>query len=629
VTEAEVAANHRSIQRFTLLLAGGAGLFALLPVLFALMAAPPGSVLLGYPYNADDHMVYAAWMRQAMDGRFLFDNRFTTEVQPGLTLHVYYLVLGWVARVTGILWAVTLARVGFTVLFVILLSRFVSRLNLDPFIHKLGLSLVVVGGGIGFTVWHTFGQEIVRPAPEFLRTLMLGRLPTDVWQPEGFVLPSLLTNSLFMVSLCLIVYVLDAFLEAESSWKPVLPGAVAFGVLMNIHSYDVLLVALVMVGFLAMAFSAGTVRGAWVARALAIGAGALPAALWFVYVLRNDPVFQSRAATETFSPNFRQVFFGYLPMMLLAIAGLFLQPKDVDERGKKLMGAGLFTVLIAGMFLAAVNHPGGYFMDPTTWVLVFLLTLGALYLMADKSPAMNLIVAWAVIGVVAIYFPALFQRKLAMGLGIPWALLAAFGIAALLRNQERSARNLATVLVIVVFSATSLRWLVRDVQLIQNNVSNTTVHPVYLSPDMVRIVEYLNRRPVPGAEGRVVVVAMPGQPAAILDPQSGQPLVDERATPLVPDLNPIVSGLTGAYTYAGHWSETPDYNQRRGKLDRMFLGDVSAEERRAILTDTNASHVIAPVPEAFPGSNLFDFQVFGSVVVEGRQFRLIQVSREQ
>ena len=45
-------------------------LFAALPYLVGVLGTPAGGSYLGYQYNTDDHMVYAAWMRQAMDGQY-------------------------------------------------------------------------------------------------------------------------------------------------------------------------------------------------------------------------------------------------------------------------------------------------------------------------------------------------------------------------------------------------------------------------------------------------------------------------------------------------------------------------------------------------------------------------------
>src|SRR5579885_2753146 len=89
------AASERSFVRILAILSAA---LAALPDVFNWLLRPLGSSYLGIQYNLDDHMVYAAWMRQAMDGRVLFDNRFTTDAQPGLTIHLYFLVLGWIAK---------------------------------------------------------------------------------------------------------------------------------------------------------------------------------------------------------------------------------------------------------------------------------------------------------------------------------------------------------------------------------------------------------------------------------------------------------------------------------------------------------------------------------------------------
>jgi hypothetical protein len=96
-------------------------------------------------------------------------------------------------------------------------------------------------------------------------------------------------------------------------------------------------------------------------------------------------------------------------------------------------------------------------------------------------------------------------------------------------------------------------------------------------------------------------------------------------TPIIPDLNPIVSGLTGSYTYAGHWSETPRYNERRGELIQLFLIDTPAERRAELLERMGARYVIAPVPESLPDVPLFDFRQLGRILVDGAQFRLIEL----
>jgi len=239
---------------------------------------------------------------------------------------------------------------------------------------------------------------------------------------------------------------------------------------------------------------------------------------------------------------------------------------------------------------------------------------------ANLNSARNLFVSWALVGTIAIYFPMLFQRKLGMGLVIPWAVLAAGGAAIILAKQERSARNLATALAIIIIGASGFRWIFREITLAQTNVANTIVHPVYLSADANKVITALN-----AITDKKVVVAPPGIPARAVD-SAGQTIPDTFLTPIMPDLNPIASGLTGAYTYAGHWSETPKYNERRGELERFFYRPGLPEDKKAWLTEIGATHVIVPSPEAFPQMELPDLSSLGEVVVQGTQFSLIKVN---
>jgi arabinosyltransferase C len=616
--EAVSPASGMSERKFVLILAIAAVVFAALPSLIALLRTPAGGAYLGFQYATDDHMVYSAWMRQAVEGRFLFDNRFTTDAQPGLTIHLYFLVLGWIAKITGIAVASNLARLVFSFLFVGLAYRLIRRLGWDPTPAKLALGLSVMGGGIGFFVWHTFGELIVTPSP--LGGALLGRLPTDVWQPEGFVMSSMLTNGLFMVSLCLMLVVFGAYLDARESAKAVLPGALAIGVLMNIHSYDVLIIGLVMLAFAAASASRRQLTGAWVGRAVMITLGVVPAALWFVYVLKNDPVFQARAATETFSPNFRAVFFGYLPLVLLALVGI-AKGNEVADRKRGLLGVMLYGLLLLGLFFMAASHlQPSYFLSMPVFAVVLVVAIAATALAAGDRPAWNLVVAWAFVGTIAIYFPGLFQRKLAMGLSIPWAILAGYGLYELLKGQERTIRLLATSVGVLLLSASGLRWFQRELLFIQSNCSRTSVQPVFLTADMQKILLALADTP-----GRRVVMAFPGIPSEAFRKNEQEVVTGPALSPIMPDLNAIATGLTGAYSYAGHWSETPNYNQKRGPASQIFLSQTPDEQRLGILREAGATHIITPTPESLPNDGIYDFRALGEVMVDGEQFRLIRL----
>ncbi len=577
----------------------------LLPTLIGLALKPAG-LYMGIQYNFDDHMVYAGWMRQAMEGRLLFENRFTADPQPGLTLHLYFLALGWLAKLIGIPLAMHAARVGFCYLSVILLGRLIEAVSSDTYQRKIALALGIFGGGLGFTVWHNFGVAIVKPVGGPLAGWMLSRLPTDVWQPEGYFFYSALTNSLFMVSTCLILGTFLNVLQARESKAAVWRGSLCFGVLMNIHSYDVLLVSLVMLGVPFALYKAEVITKQWIGRSLLIALGAVPAALWFAYVLKNDPVFQARAATLTYSPNFRQLFFGFIPLIFF---GFFALSKGTSQAKA---GVATLAAFLFGLYVYSGNLEflqDGYFLTPITFGICFIAILGIIYLQRQSRPAFSIILCWALIGLIAPYFPALFQRKLTMMLGIPWGILAGMGIANLLSRRERGQRNMLTSLVILLCSATGILWVQREITLARNNVSNTTVHAVTQPPEVAKMIEVL------APLGREAVIAsLPGAPSPFQDEQ-GNAIPDLYNTPVIPDLNPVLVGLAGTRAYAGHWSETPAYGEKRTKLmEALRSPDPSAE-----LKSLGITHVI----HLKPLSSIVAPQ--GETLVDGETFSLIRL----
>jgi len=615
LTELRDPTTSAQIERFSRYLALAAVFLAGLPTLVGLISTPPGSTYLGHQLNLDDQMVYAAWMHQAMSGRVLFENLFTTDAQPSLTFHLLFLLMGWLAKAIGIVGSMILTRLVLTYGFVRLFGKFLVELGLPVFTAKFAITMACFGGGVGYLMWERFG-EAARHAPAWLAAITGGRAPIDVWQPEAFVYPSMLTNALFMASLCLIVVVLRQVWRARESWSAVPLGAIAYCALMNIHSYDALLLFMVVAVWLAGLLAAKQATLAWFARIAVIGLGAVPAAGWFLYVLARDPVFQARAATPTFSPSFAQVALGLLPSIVLAVVSLFVTK---TPKGRI---AGVISVVLMGVLWVAL--PGGteaMQLDPVTWAVFFAAVVGTVVLAVGQDPAKTMLLSWALVALVALYFPAMFQRKLSMGLIVPWATLAAFGLASVIERVDRSARNMVAALGLVVACASSILWLQREISFLRDDVSRTSVHSVYYSRDASRILARLSAVP-----GRKVVLAMPGVANADGPADFGRPIIT--------DLNPVLSGMAGATTFAGHWSETPHYAKRRNRLTAFFLAQTPVQDQEALLAETGADYIVQPNPDAFRSveskdgaSLLADLSRFGTKVYDGSQLWLIKVRR--
>ncbi len=589
-------------------------LLALLPNLFAHLVARPGSIYLGSAHAFDDHMVYAAWMHQSMEGRFFFENLFAPgEGQPSLTVNLFFWLLGKVALFTGIIGAATLARVAFSALFVWLLSRLLVRSGLDPFQTKLTLAITVFGGGLGVLVWHNFGRLLVRPETKWASPLTQGWQSNDVWQPEMFVMPSVLTNGLFMMSLCLMLLVIDAVIRSKESWKPVMGGVLAFGVLMNVHSYDVLTLALAFFGLLVISMVRRSFSREWLGRVVVISLGVVPAAAWFIHVLRNDPVFQARAATPTPMSPVAPLLWALLPLLVLGWVEFAKPVAGKFQIGRTLIGLVGFGAMLAAM--QNVTIQGGI----AIWVGAFGIAVALAAWMSDDDLLTQFMTSWALTGLVAPYFPAEFQRKLAAGLVIPWAYLAALGLHRVLIRFERGQRNMVSVIALAAVCLTSVLWVRRELSFIRDDVSSTTTHAVFLSADTRSVLEFIRKER--SEEPMQVVVAMPGVPAPGTEP-------DTFTRPIITDLNPVITGLTGARTVAGHWSETPDYNQARSEALGVFLEQVATlGEVEATLEKHKVTLVVVPNLANAREQGLRDISLLGPVVYSGSEWLVVRVDR--
>jgi hypothetical protein len=610
-----------SLKRYVLLFAILVAALSLFPFLKNLAATPQGNWYVGTQFNTDDQMVYTDWMSQAEEGRLFMDNRFAVDEQPSLTVNCYFFALGQISRFIGPEWTLALSRALFGGLLVWMLALLLWKLRPESGFVKLGLFVTVFGTGLGFTAWHSFGNAVVVDSSEGMGRILYGGLPTDVWQPEGFVFPSMLVNGLFVFSLCLILAAFHFFIDAKDNPKAVLPGAAVMLLLMNTHSYDVLLIALVMIAFVVAGRVTRILTRTWLVRGFLIFLGAVPAALWFLYVLREDPVFQARAATLTFSPNFRQVFFGYLPLIFLGLAALAPQ-KDAPNalRSRNALGVALLALLIAAGFSFASPHADAFWMGIGAWIVVFVAVSAAAALMARGEPIFDLMVCWAAVGLIALYFPGLFQRKLAIGLSIPWGILASLALWTFATSRAARERWLLAGAALLIFTANTALWIAREAEYARLNVSRTTQHPVYFESEVRRLLSELRKQP-----GRKVVLAMPGIASHIG--------LDLFGTPIMPDLNPLAAAYGLAYAYAGHWSETPEYLTRRARSTRFFLDQTPADFRDQLIRTAGVTHIVAPNPKAFhqleidPETRLADLTKMGKVLFAGQSFSLIELPK--
>lgn len=589
------------------------------PYIFAIVNRPDGTLYLGVHWGFDDHAVYAAWAKQAQEGKLLFENRFTTDPQPGLTFQAYFLLIGNLSKLTGIPIAMHIGRLVFGLLFLFSLYRLVIRLSENSFTRAVMFSTAIFGAGTGYLYW-----------ARYLGDLGMNR-PIDVWQPEAFTFPSLMTNGLFCAALWLMLVFWNALLDARSSAKAVIPGFLAILALTNIHTYDTLTIAIVGVGFLATQITAKNVTGAWLLRAGIMALGAVPSLAWFLYVRSKDPVFAARAETATISPSLYNILVGYGPLILLALLAFFLGRYRKETGESPGFGHSACTMLVTLLVaLVLVQMQSGYSLDQpwlgvVPWLILALVGAFICAWLRPEVPAYGLMFAWIVMGLIALYYPGMFQRKLAMGLSIPIGLMAGASIAWLLERVEEKSRASAALLAVLALSITSLRWIERDLHMIRDNVTNT-LHLVYWPAEVKQILDVLHEQAVPGES---IAIAPPGLwRKEIVHSEAGG--THEEYQLDIPDLNPVLSGWGGVRTYAGHWSETPNYGERRAELLRNMIateeGGATPDRLDDFIRKVKADFVVVTTDGRTARGSLTEF---AGRLVHGSLFALYRIDPEK
>ena len=212
------------------------------------------------------------------------------------------------------------------------------------------------------------------------------------------------------------------------------------------------------------------------------------------------------------------------------------------------------------------------------WVILgfgLLLPLAIIGLYKQKKQAClssshYFLLSWTIAGLFTQYIPHIiraigiaaplnFERKMVMGVHIPICLLASIGIMMILQKQQSLSRNLALPVLLLFMSLSNLVWIYRDGNLLYYNVSNTGLHQPYIEPNrwtaFNKLQQFIKRDDV------------------VLCPVS---------------MGVFIPVQFGARTYAGHWSETPDFPAKMKDLLRFYNPTSSDLERKQFLMNNSS-----------------------------------------
>ncbi|HVK04191.1 MAG TPA: hypothetical protein VM490_11995 [Armatimonadaceae bacterium] len=418
---------------YYLLLGALALALASLPYLYGALNTPPGHVYSGLTHNIDDAAVYLTWIRQASEGVFFQFNRFTTEPQKGIVFNLFFLLLGNIAKLTGLAPIAVYhgARLVFGALLLWAVAALVRRALADERGARAAYALACFSAGLG---WLTGGFD---PGRAFNQ-------PIDLWQPEAITFLSLYFAPLFTAALALMAVFANAFLKAERSGRArdLWPALVAGLLLGNFHSYDVIQLFALALGYRLVA-DLGRRRkpdpAGWLRLAL-LGLAMLPTTAYTYYALRFEPVFAARAfASFTHSAALPWVLLGYGLVLLLAVAGAALPTARAKFSG---------------------------------------------------ADALRLALVWGIVALAVAYVPVSFQRKLLMGAHLPLCLLAGAAVAALTERLTGSLPKIAAFFLVLLTVPSNALFLLTDVSRLQANVGSTHLRP-YLTDGELDALRWL------------------------------------------------------------------------------------------------------------------------------------------
>jgi hypothetical protein len=340
-----------------------------LPYLVAWAATPRDATFTGLIFNPQDGHSYIAKMRQGLEGSWRFHLPYTPERHDGVAVYLFHLLLGHIARwtglsIVGIYHAARILSGGAMLVAIYALTSYLSRNSRERGTMFLLTSL---GSGLGWLVGAS------------------GTETADLWVPEAFPFYSLMANAHFPLAIGLMVGIVMCglyILEAESrrerqrsaTWLPGAAMALGAALLGIIQPFGLVPAF----GGLGITLVAGGLRERsfpWRAFAWIVGAAALalPYPLYMQLAIRSDPILAAWSARNvTSSPPLWNWALSYGSILVLAV-----------------LGCG-----------TAIRR---------------------------RSYADCLLLGWVLVTLIGMYLPLPLQRRLSLGLGAPMGLLAGLG----------------------------------------------------------------------------------------------------------------------------------------------------------------------------------------------------------
>jgi hypothetical protein len=346
--------------------------------------------------------------------------------------------------------------------------------------------------------------------------------PIDMWQPEAIGFLSLYYSPLFAPALACIVCFWWAFLRQK------LYIAMLCGFLLgNFHTYDIIPIFTIAAIYLLTGdiINKKLDKSAWL-RLILIGIATLPTALYQAYAFKVEDVFRNRIAVGegTLTPWPHWVLLGMGLLLFFAIA-------------------------------ARARH------------------------FAHKD-TFRFCLTWAIVGILVAYLPgpfANFQRKLLMGVQIPFCLLAAAGLCQLVSKLSGDFPKVALPVGILLTTISNTLFVLQDMGRLDTNVGSTNHRP-YLKTGEMEALAWMKAN----IKRNDFILAAP-------DPTSHKRFP---GVALMPYLSVTIPALGNGIVYNAHWSETVAFTRKYPESLSFFRQETTDDERNYFLREQKIRYIL-------------------------------------
>lgn len=276
--------------------------------------------------NVNDRNVYVSYIEQAREGRYLFDDLYTSKEESVPMLNLFWLSLGLFARFTHLSANAVLevSRILFIPFLLFAVYLLIAYFIKDIWQRKLAHLLACFGGGLG-AVYLPFGYvlELVNRYNLSMRR----HWPIDLDITEAFIYSTSYYSSHFIFSTILFIFIILLFLLAVDKQKLfyALPAGIMLFILANFHPFTFVILFFILFSYFIFLLWKNK-KDAWffIKYGLIAGAIALPSVLYHMFMFYT-PWWQNQTwKTSTVTPFATSIIFGYGVVLFSASYSLWL-----------------------------------------------------------------------------------------------------------------------------------------------------------------------------------------------------------------------------------------------------------------------------------------------------------------